>query len=136
MLTILRTVQVKMIMTEASRATLIAHYQRQIKLVQDELLQWQFQEKKLLADAQKKSMEAIKLAQDRIAKEERQRKERLETLQFQLKQAENLPEGSEIDYMTVQSPVQIKVGDVWDEKMAGTEIILKDGVVYEIRDPR
>lgn len=54
-------------------------------------------------------------------------------LQFQLQQAENLPAGSEIDYATVQSPVSIQVGDAWDEIMSGTEIMIKDGRVHEIR---
>jgi hypothetical protein len=132
-LTILRTVQVKVIMTEASRAALVEQYRQQIRRRQEEWEQWQFQAKKLLADARKRSPEALQLVQERIAREERQRKEKLEQLQFQLRQAENLPEGSEIEYATVQSPVQIRVGDVWDEIMSGTEIMLKDGRIHEIR---
>ncbi|MBR8658336.1 MULTISPECIES: YlqD family protein [Brevibacillus] len=133
MLTILRTVQVKVIMTEASRAALVEQYRQQIRRRQEEWEQWQFQAKKLLADARKRSPEALEFVQERIAREERQRKEKLEQLQFQLRQAENLPEGSEIEYATVQSPVQIRVGDVWDEIMSGTEIMVKDGRICEIR---
>jgi len=132
-LTILRTVQVKVIMTEASRAALVEQYRQQIRRRQEEWEQWQFQAKKLLADARKRSPEALEFVQERIAREERQRKEKLEQLQFQLRQAENLPEGSEIEYATVQSPVQIRVGDVWDEIMSGTEIMVKDGRICEIR---
>jgi dsDNA-specific endonuclease/ATPase MutS2 len=132
-LTILRTVQVKVIMTEASRAALVEQYRQQIRRRQEEWEQWQFQAKKLLADARKRSPEALEFVQERIAREERQRKEKLEQLQFQLRQAESLPEGSEIEYATVQSPVQIRVGDVWDEIMSGTEIMVKDGRICEIR---
>nr|WP_256379907.1 MULTISPECIES: YlqD family protein [unclassified Brevibacillus] len=129
----MRTVQVKVIMTEASRAALVEQYRQQIRRRQEEWEQWQFQAKKLLADARKRSPEALEFVQERIAREERQRKEKLEQLQFQLRQAENLPEGSEIEYATVQSPVQIRVGDVWDEIMSGTEIMVKDGRICEIR---
>jgi len=98
-----------------------------------ELSQWQFEGKKLLADARKKATDVQNLAQEKVAREERSRKEKLELLEFQIRQVENLPEGSEIDYATVESSVQIKVGDAWDEIMAGTEIILKDGLIHEIR---
>lgn len=133
MLTIFRSVQVKIIMTEASRAVLVEQYARQIRQHRDSWEQWQFQTKKILADAKKKSADTYALAQEKVAREEKQRKEKIEILQFQLRQAENLPEGSEMDYQTVQSPVTVQIGDVWDEIIAGTEILIKDGQVHEIR---
>ncbi|WP_139492891.1 YlqD family protein [Brevibacillus dissolubilis] len=133
MITIHRPIQVKIILTETSRRILIAEYERQIRQLEQEQEQWQFQGKKLLVEAQKKSPEIARIASERIAKEERNRAEKLELLHFQLRQAESLPEGSEIHHSTVQSPVQIKTGDAWDEIMSGTEILLKDGVVFEIR---
>ncbi len=133
MITIHRPVQVKVILTEASRQALLAQYHQQVKQVQTELAQWQFQGKKLLSEAQKKTGEAYKLLAERVAREERVRKEKLEMLQFQIKQVENLPEGSEIYHTTVESSIQVKIGDVWDEIIGGTEIILKDGVVHDIR---
>lgn len=133
MLTIFRSVQVKIIMTEASRAALVEQYARQIRLQRDSWEQWQFLTKKILADAKKKSADTYALAQEKVAREEKQRKEKMEILQFQLRQAENLPEGSEMDYQTVQSPVTVQIGDVWDEIIAGTEILIKDGQVHEIR---
>ncbi|WP_126426271.1 YlqD family protein [Brevibacillus marinus] len=133
MITIHRPVQVRMIITEASRKRLLSEYrQRETELLK-ELEQWRFQGKKLLAEAQKKSGEAYRLAVERVNREERLRKEKLEMLRFQIKQTENLPEGREIPYTTVESSVEIKVGDVWDEVMSATEIILKDGVIAEIR---
>ncbi|MED1643357.1 YlqD family protein [Brevibacillus agri] len=133
MLTIFRSVQVKLIMTEASRAVLIDQYSRQLRQQREEWEQWQFQAKKILAEAKKKSADTYALAQEKIAQEERRRKEKIAQLSFALQQAESLPEGSEMDYQTVQSPVTIQVGDVWDEIMAGTEIMIKDGRVHEIR---
>ncbi len=113
--------------------TLLAEYQRQMKQLQDELELWQFQGKKLVSEAQKKSSDARAQVLDKIAREERIRKEKLEILQFQVKQVENLPLGSEILYTTVESSVQLSIGDIWQEVVGGTEIVLKDGVVHEIR---
>ncbi|GEB30987.1 MULTISPECIES: YlqD family protein [Brevibacillus] len=133
MLTIFRSVQVKLIMTEASRAVLIDKYSRQLRKQRDEWEQWQFQSKKILAEAKKKSADTYALAQQKIAQEERRRKEKIAQISFSLQQAESLPEGSEMDYQTVESPVTIQEGDIWDEIMAGTEIMIKDGRVHEIR---
>ncbi|MEJ8544369.1 YlqD family protein [Brevibacillus borstelensis] len=132
-LTILRTVQVKIVLTEASRAALTEQYQRQLRQQHDEWQQWEFQAKKLLADARKRSGDLLQEVQTKISQEERRRQEKLEQLNVQLKLVETLPAGAELDYMTVQSPVQIEIGDVWEEKMSGTVILLKDGVVDEIR---
>ena len=133
LLTIFRTVQVKLIITEVSRAALIDQYSQRLRLQRKEWEQWQFQSKKLLTEAKKKSADTYALAQEKIAQEERRRKEKIDHLTYTLQQVENLPEGSEIDYQTVQSPVTIQDGDVWDEKMSGTEIMIKDGLVHEIR---
>ncbi|USG67745.1 YlqD family protein [Brevibacillus ruminantium] len=133
MLTILRTVQVKIILTEAARSAMMEKYERELRQQEDEREQWEFQAKKLLADARKRSADLFQQMQERLSVEERKRLEKQGNLQFQKRQLENLPLGAEIDYMTVQSPVQIQVGDVWEEKMAGTVIVIKDGVIHEIR---
>lgn len=133
MVTILRSVQVKIIMTEASRAALVEHYEKQIHMLQSEWEQWQFQAKLILADARKKSADTYALAQEKVAREEKQRKEKIDLLKLQLEQAASVPVGSELNFQTVQSPVTVQIGDVWDEIMAGTEIMIKDGRVHEIR---
>lgn len=133
MITIHRPVQVKIVVTEASRHVLVAEYERQSKQLEKELKQWQFQGKRLLAEAKKKSADWYKQALEKISQEERRRKEKLEMLQFQIKQVENLPEGSELLHTTVESSITINVGDSWDDIMSGTEILLKDGVIVEIR---
>lgn len=73
MLTILRTVQVKIVLTEASRAALTEQYQRQLRQQQDEWQQWEFQAKKLLADARKRSADMLQQVQEKISQEERRR---------------------------------------------------------------
>jgi hypothetical protein len=135
-ITVLRTVRVKVIITEASRTTLVEQFRRQIEQQQKEWEQWLFQSKKILADAKKGSMERYALAQEKVEREQKRRREKIKNLQFQLMQAEKMPIGAELDYQTVQSPVVINLGDDWDEMMAGTEIMIKDGRVHEIRQGR
>ncbi|WP_255365449.1 YlqD family protein, partial [Brevibacillus sp. SKDU10] len=40
---------------------------------------------------------------------------------------------SELHQQTLKSQVEMKVGDRWNEKMADAEIIIRDGIVIEIR---
>ncbi|GAB7388115.1 YlqD family protein [Bacillaceae bacterium] len=131
-----RPVTVKLILTEATREKLRAELGEAIRQVQLELEQLQFQAKKLLAEAQKKGPEAFRIVKERLEREEKMRMEKKEQLAFKRKQVEALPLGSEIFHGTVESEVEIRVGDSWEDLMKGTEIILKDGYIYEIREGR
>lgn len=133
MITIQRQIPVKLILTEQSRALLRQEYAGQIRQVQEELLRWEFYAKKLLHEAQNKPVQVRQLAEERVASEEKIRRDKLEMLHFQLDQSQKLPLGSELSYSTVESSVQVHVGDVWNEIMNGTEIIVKDGIVHAIR---
>lgn len=136
MITIKRPIKVKMILTEQSRDKLIQEFEESLKRLNIEIEQLQFQGKKLLADAQKRGPEALKMVRERLQKEERSRKEKINEISFQMDQLRCLPLGTEIFHSTVESEAQISVGDCWDRVMKGTEIVLKDGIVYEIREGR
>ncbi|MET3288457.1 UNVERIFIED_CONTAM: hypothetical protein ABID98_001027 [Brevibacillus sp. OAP136] len=133
MITIQRQIPVKLILTEQSRERLRHEYEAQIRQVQEELRQWEFYSKRLLHEAQGKSQAARQQAEERIAREEKNRREKLERIQFQLEQSQQLPIGSELPYTTVQSSVQVQIGDNWNDIMTGTEIIVKNGIVHAIR---
>jgi len=50
----------------------------------------------------------------------------------QLKEIGQLPPGSEVVYAKMESPVEVRVGDHW-QNVLGLEIVLKDGIVAAIR---
>ncbi|AMA72643.1 MULTISPECIES: YlqD family protein [Aneurinibacillus] len=134
MLIVKRKVKVMMVITEASRCKMRDEFVSMRKRYELELEQLNFQAKKLLQEAQRKGREALDIVQRRLAKERQVREEKLSQISFQLEQLENLPLGSEIHYTTVESDVEVKVGDDWGKVMTGTEIVLKDGIVKEIRE--
>ncbi|WP_027414572.1 YlqD family protein [Aneurinibacillus terranovensis] len=134
MLTIKRQVKVKVIITDTSRQQIRDEFSTLQKRYALELEQLNFQSKKLLAEAQRRGHEAQELVQQRIRKEQAARKEKISQIEFQLEQLNNLPLGSEILYTTVDSDVEVKVGDPWEALMHGCEIVLFDGVVKEIRE--
>ncbi|MGB8954273.1 MAG: YlqD family protein, partial [Tumebacillaceae bacterium] len=51
----------------------------------------------------------------------------------QLVQIQQSEIGSEVPGGQIDTSVEIRVGDVWEEVVQGTEIVLRDGVVAEIR---
>jgi hypothetical protein len=136
MITIRRPVVVKLVLTEQTKEKLRQEYKDAIRRLKLEMEQLQFQGKKLMTEAQKKGNEAVKLVQDRIGKEHRQRREKVEVLEQQLQQLDELEIGSEIHHGTVESECTVRVGDHWDECMTGTEIIIKDSIIVEIRQPK
>jgi len=131
-----RPVQVKVILTETSKNELAIEYQERLNQLKLELEQLRFQTKKLLHDASKKSPEQQRLYQERLKNEEKKMNEQIENMQFQIEQIDLVPIGTEIHHSTIESEVEIKVGDVWEDLMKSCEIIIRDGVVHEIRESR
>lgn len=128
-----RPVTVKMIVTGETKAQLLRQCEQSIRQVELELEQLSFERRKLLHRAEKQGREAMQQAEERLQQEVSERQGKLEQLQGQYKQIENLPEGSEIIHSQVESEVTVELGDNWEELMKGTEIVLKDGIVHEIR---
>lgn len=128
-----RPVTVKMIVTDETKKQLLDQCTQSIRQLELELEQLSFERRKWLHRAEKQGREAIQHAEKRLNKEEIERKEKLEQLKMQYEQIETLQEGSEIIHSQVESEVTVKPGDRWEELMRGAEIVIKDGIVYEIR---
>jgi hypothetical protein len=133
---IIRPVQVKVILTEASKIELEKEYQDRLDQTKIELEQLRFQGKKILHDAGKKGSDQIRVMQEKLRNEEKKKNEQIEHTQFQIEQLQLLPIGTEILHSTVDSEVEINVGDVWEDLMKNGEIIIKDGIIHEIREGR
>lgn len=133
MLTVRRSIKVKMILTEASKRQLEEEFSARKKRYELEMEQLHFQAKKLMVEAQRRGMEAQEVVHQRIFKEESARRKKITDLDFQIQQLSQVPLGSEVLYTTVESDIEVKVGDAWDKIMNQAEIILLDGVIHEIR---
>lgn len=133
MLTVKRSIKVKMILTQDSKKQLEEEFSSRKKRYELEIEQLQFQAKKLMVEAQRRGMEAQEVVHQRIFKEESARRKKITDLDFQIQQLSQLPLGSEVLYTTVESEIEVKVGDNWDIIMNQAEIILLDGIIHEIR---
>lgn len=107
--------------------------EQSIRQLEVELEQLSFERRKLLHRAEKQGREAVQQAEERLQQEVAERQSKIENFKAQYGQIEQLKEGSEIVQSQVESEVTVAVGDNWEELMRETEIVLKDGIVHEIR---
>ncbi|MDQ0341610.1 hypothetical protein J2S14_000403 [Lederbergia wuyishanensis] len=130
MMRILQTVSVKQVLTEMSKYKLQKRFKdnkQQLKKECDQLL---FELKKL-ERTRKFTPSGLKTQFD---KEIEMRKEKIKLIDFQIEQLDMLSIGSELHDQDIQAIIDIKVGDNWDEVAKGKTIVIKDGIIVEIRE--
>ncbi|NHM29770.1 YlqD family protein [Neobacillus terrae] len=126
---ILQTVVVKQILTEKSRQNLLEQYHSRILQLKKEIEQLRFEWKKL-EKSKKFQPESIK---KHFEKEMNLRQEKERLLEFQISQLHMLPLESELKEKEVQALVEVNIGDAWDTIESGKTIIIRDGIVEDIR---
>lgn len=127
---ILQTVVVKQILTEKSKEKLLSQYFSRKMQYLKECDQLQF-ELKRLEKTKKFEVNGLK---KHFEKEMHMRKEKINLLEFQIEQLHMLPLGSELKDKEVQALVEVNVGDRWEDSTTGATIIVKDGIISEIRN--
>ncbi|SIT01325.1 YlqD family protein [Alicyclobacillus vulcanalis] len=126
-------VAVKFILTEAAKQQIIAEQRRQIDQIQNELDQLEQQGKIAIEQAMAQGGEIAQQVRQQLENERRVREQRREELFRQMQQIQQLELGTEIQNMTVETVVDVKPGDDWTKVLLGAEIIVKDGIVVELR---
>ncbi|KEF39855.1 YlqD protein [Schinkia azotoformans MEV2011] len=127
---IIRNIVVKQILTEKSKQELFIRFEQQIEQLNKEIGQLRFEKKKY---EKTKKAQASLLDASRFDKEISGRIEKCKLLQFQLEQLEILPVGTELKESEVQGIVEINEGDNWEELTKERTIVIKDGIIEEIR---
>ncbi|MCJ7839617.1 YlqD family protein [Lederbergia sp. NSJ-179] len=127
---ILQKVTVKQILTETSKENLLQKYKQNKQQLQKECDQLVFEMKKLERN-RKYPSGGLKTQFD---KEIDLRKERMKLIDFQIEQLDILPLGSELQDHEVQAMVDIQVGDNWEQVTTGKTVVVKDGIITEIRE--
>jgi len=126
---ILQSVIIKQILTEKTKTRLIEKYEQEMMQLDKECEQLLFEEKKQL---RKSTLQETKIKS--YYKNERNKRTKKKTaIEFQIEQIHILPLGSEIKEQEATAIVEIKEGDSWDEQTAAKTIIIKDGIIHEIR---
>ncbi len=126
---IIQKVVVKQVLTEESKKWLHEQFQQRKNQWQKECDQLRFEMKRLRKEKKYPPSQVVTYFEKEISN----RQEKIKLLDFQLKQLELLPLGSEIKDREVQAIINVEVGDKWDEKTRDKTIVIKDGIVVDIR---
>ncbi len=126
---ILQTVVVKQVLTETSKQALLSKFELEKSQLQKESEQLRFEMRKI-EKAKKMTVNSFK---NRFENEIHTRLEKIKLLDFKIEQLHMLPLGSELKEKEYQAIVEVSVGDVWEDIQTEKTIIIKDGIVDEIR---
>lgn len=133
-ITVKRPVTVKAIVTEEFRAGLIRELESAADQIAMQMQQMEFQSKRYLMDLQKrdlsKAMSTRRQFEEEKEKQEGTRREILD----QIEQVKRLPLESEFVQGTLDSMVELEVGDNVAEKLGGVELVIRDNILVEIRE--
>jgi hypothetical protein len=131
-ITVVRPVVVKAIVTETFKKQYLGELEDTVKRLDSVITQIDTQIRR--ADLERQlSPQSRAFRQQLEVERSRQEAARME-LQARIKEAEALEINSEFSQGTVESMVALNVGDNFFTRLARAEIIIKDGIVIEIRE--
>ena len=126
---IIQNVIVNQVLTESSKKQLLETYTSKKLQLQKESEQLRFELKKL---EKTRSFQPASL-RAHFEKEISSRLEKIKLVEFQIEQLNILPAGSELKEREVQSIAEVEIGTNWEEFIQTKVIVVKDGIVEEIR---
>lgn len=129
-----RVVMVKAIVTEAFKENLIKELDRAIKNIETQDTQMSTQSQSHLEDLKKKGLTQKAIAFKNQYQDEKARMSAAKSdLLLKIEEAKRLNIGSEFVQGPLEGPVVVEIGDNLYKKVGGSEIIVKDGIIQEIR---
>jgi hypothetical protein len=134
-----RQIAVRAIVTENFKSQVAAEIQRNLQQVDVEIQQLEFSAKRAVAELEKRlgGNPEARAQSDNIRAQSETEKLRLtqakEEMQAQHQALLELPVGSVVTQFTVESPIEVKIGENIFQRLESGEILVKDGIVQEIR---
>src|SRR5690625_2815975 len=125
---IIKKVNVKQILTTASKKHLKENFQKQKMQLEQACQQLMFEKRKLM----QRSHLSKQSIQRNFAQAIKDREEDISLIDFKLNQLERLPYGAEIVETEVDALVEVNVGMNWYEEVQQQTIVIKDGIIVRI----
>lgn len=138
---LMRQIAVKAIVTENFKTQVANEIKRNLQQIDAELQQLEFKGKRAIADLEKRSAPQvppevrvqIETIRGQVEAEKLRLMQLKEEMQAQNQALTELPIGSVVTQFTVENPVEVRIGENIFQRLEGGEILIKDGVVQEIR---
>jgi len=132
--TVKRTIAVQVIVTEDFKKELRQELQEAADATQRRIEQMDVQSRRFLADLQRTDLTQAMAARRQIEAERRRHEALKQDILRQIEETDKLDLGSEYPRGTLEGFVEVTVGDDLIKKISGSEIVIKDGVIVEIRE--
>jgi len=130
-----RVVMVKAIVTESFKDNLTKELERAIKNLDSQAQQMDFQAKTYMEDLKKKGMISQMTAFKHQLDEEKGRQAAAKAdLMSKVEEAKKLVLNTEFIQGPLEGPITVKAGDNLYKKIGAAEILVKDGVIQDIRN--
>lgn len=129
-----RPVIVKVIMTSDFRKALLDEATETIKRIDETLKSFEGSEEPANPSTIETDPEKDAATKARIEQEKDRLFQMKSALMWKMKEVDNVDDGAELPYQVLEGMVTVKVGDDILERMAKTEIVIKDWKVVEIRN--
>ncbi|NQT30214.1 MAG: YlqD family protein [Candidatus Saganbacteria bacterium] len=129
-----RVVMVKAIVTEGFKQNLVRELERAIGNIERQIEQIEQRAKEYLETLKKKGLNQKAAAfRHQMSEEKNKQMAAKIDLQRKIEEAKKLQLGSEFVQGPLEGPVDVAIGDNLYKKVGGAEVIVKDGIVQEIR---
>jgi hypothetical protein len=130
-----RVVMVKAIVTDAFKENLVRELERAVNNIETQTSQIEGRSDSYLETLKKKGLMQKAAAFKHQMEEEKSKQAAAKTdLMMKIEEAKKLVLGSEFVQGPLEGPVVVNVGDNLYKKVGGAEILVKDGVIQEIRE--
>jgi hypothetical protein len=133
-LMVTRAVTVRAIVTDQLKKELIEELQGMADETQRRIDQMDFEARRYLAELQRTNLTQAMAVRKQIEAEKSKQEGAKKDILERISDVEKLELGSEFPRMTLEGAVEIAQGDNLYDKLARAEILIKDGVVVEIRN--
>jgi len=130
-----RVVMVKAIVTEPFKQNLVKELERAATNIDNQISQMEERGKNYLGDLKKKGLMQKAAAFRHQIDDEKSRQSAARTdLLLKIEEAKTLQLGTEFVQGPLEGPVTVKMGENLYKKVGGAEVVVKDGIIQEIRE--
>lgn len=127
-----RKIKIKIRVTDAFKTQVIEELQEGINKLDAELKFLEQRAKKMITELTLKASPQVAAVREQLEYEKQKREETRMALAEQMKIAGTLENGNEVMQGEIEGPLEVKVGDKWEEIMQ-REIVFEDGRIIAIR---
>jgi len=127
-----RKIFVKVKVTDEFKKLFTQEMQNGINKLDAELSFLEQRAKKVITELTIKGSSQVSAVREQLEFEKQKREETKANFIEQIRVASTLENGKEVVRGELEGPIEVKIGDNWEEKIQ-REIVIEDGVVIEIR---